>query len=278
MPIGSWRKLTLGLSTLLGVRARGFFIPYRYAHQVRPPEAYEVAGELFARAADDFKATLSELDRYRDDLARIGATATAPAPRWNQDWFGTLDAAILYATIRTRAPRLLLEIGSGHSTRFAARAIADGALSTRHVAIDPAPRADCSQLPVELHRCVLQDAAPAIFANLRAGDILFVDSSHILMPGTDVDQLLNSVLPRLPSGVRVHIHDIFLPDDYPPDWRWRGYNEQSAVLQLLAGGAYRARFASRYVQTRMQTELAASLIATLPCHANLATSLWLEKS
>ena len=103
MPIGSWRKLTLGLSTLLGVRARGFFIPYRYAHQVRPPEAYEVAGELFARAADDFKAALAELDRYRDDLARIGATATAPAPRWNQDWFGTLDAAILYATIRTRA-------------------------------------------------------------------------------------------------------------------------------------------------------------------------------
>ncbi|MBK8159987.1 MAG: class I SAM-dependent methyltransferase [Rhodospirillaceae bacterium] len=278
MPIGSWRKLALGLPTLLGARARGFFIPYRYAHRVRPPAGYEVAGELFRRSAADFIASLAQLDRYRDDLARIEAMAPAPAPRWNQDWFGTLDAALLYAIIRARAPRLLLEIGSGHSTRFAARAIADGTLSTRHIAIDPAPRADCSQLPVDLRRCVLEEADSGIFANLAAGDILFIDSSHILMPGTDVDQLLNSVLPRLPKGVLVHIHDIFLPDDYPRDWHWRSYNEQSAVLPLLTGGAYRPLFASRFVQTRMQKELAASLVATLPCHQNLATSLWLEKA
>jgi hypothetical protein len=278
MPIGSWRKLALGLPTLLGARARGFFIPYRYAHQVRWPAGYELADELFGRARDDFIVSLALLDRYRDDLAQIAAPAPAPAPRWNQDWFGTLDAALLYAIIRSRAPRQLLEIGSGHSTRFAARAIADGALPTRHVAIDPAPRADCSQLPIDLRRCMLEEADPCIFADLTAGDILFIDSSHILMPGTDVDRLLNNVLPRLPKGTLVHIHDIFLPDDYPPDWHWRGYNEQSAVLPLLIGGAYRPLFASRYVQTRMQKELAASLVATLPCQENLATSLWLEKA
>jgi predicted O-methyltransferase YrrM len=276
-PIGFWRKLALGLPTVMGARARGFFIPYRYADQVRNPVSYERAEDLFAAARSHFAAALVGLDIYQADLRRIEAMTPAPAPRWHQDWFATLDGAILYAMIRSRAPRLLLEIGSGHSTRFAARAILDGKLSTRHVAIDPAPRADCSGLAVDLQRVMLDDIDPKLFGELRAGDILFIDSSHILMPGTDVDQLFNRILPLLPRGIVIHIHDIFLPDDYPADWAWRGYNEQLAVLPLLTSGAYRPLFSSRYAQRYLQKELAASLVATLPCHENLATSLWLEK-
>lgn len=276
-PTRFWRKLALGLPTLMGAQPRGFFMPYRYAGQVRSPVSYERAEDLFAAARPHFAAALTALDTYADDLRHIQAAAPAPAPRWQQDWFATLDAAILYAMIRRHAPRLLLEVGSGHSTRFAVRAILDGKLSTRHVAIDPAPRADCSNLPVDLQRVMLDDIDPKLFSDLRAGDILFIDSSHVLMPGTDVDQLFNRILPLLPRGVVLHIHDIFLPDGYPADWAWRGYNEQLAVLPLLTSGAYRPLFSSRYVQTRLQKELAASLVATLPCHENLATSLWLEK-
>nr|WP_298683099.1 class I SAM-dependent methyltransferase [uncultured Dongia sp.] len=277
MPTGFWRKLALGLPTLIGTRPRGFFIPYRYADQIDAPSTYDVAHDLFMAARGDFVAALAMLDRYRDDLLRISADAAAPAPRWNQDWFATLDAAMFYAMIRTHAPRLLLEIGSGHSTRFAARAIADSNLTTRHCAIDPAPRADCSKLRVELQRCLLGAADPADFGALGPGDILFIDSSHILMPGSDVDQLFNRILPRLPSGVLIHIHDIFLPDDYPAEWTWRGYNEQLVILPMLTSGAYRPLFASRFAQTRLKKELAASLVATLPMSDNLATSLWLEK-
>lgn len=278
MPSHFWRKLALGLPTLIGARPQGFFIPYRYADQLRPPATYDAAGDLFAAARPEFMAGLGLLETYRNDLARIADMADAPAPRWGQEWFAPLDAAMLYAIIRARAPRLLLEIGSGHSTRFAARAIADGALATRHVAIDPQPRAALGQLPVTLHKCVLGDADPAIFAELAAGDILFIDSSHILMPGTDVDQLFNRILPALPAGALVHIHDIFLPDDYPADWAWRGYNEQLAVLPLLTSGAYRTLFASRFVATRLHKEGAALLLATLPPNKTPATSLWLEKA
>ncbi|WP_374655214.1 class I SAM-dependent methyltransferase [Dongia sp.] len=277
MPSGFWRKLRLGLPTLLGVRPQGFFIPYRYAGQIRQPPRYDIAAEIFAAARPVFAAALGELDVYAADLKRIGETAPAPQPRWGQSWFATLDAAILYGMVRTLRPRRLVEVGSGHSTRFAARAIADGRLATHHVAIDPAPRADCSRLPVDLRRAMLNETEPDLFATLAAGDILFVDSSHILMPGTDVDQLFNRILPALPPGVLVHIHDIFLPDDYPAGWHWRGYNEQLAILPLLAAGAYRPLFASRYVQSCMQNETAASLVATLPASSNLATSLWLEK-
>lgn len=209
---------------------------------------------------------------------RIAADDAPPAPRWNQHWFAPLDAAMLYRFMRRHQPRLLIEVGSGHSTRFAARAIADGKLATRHVAIDPAPRADLAGLAVDMQRCLLEDADPALFGALQPGDMLFIDSSHILMPGTDVDRLFNEILPGLAAGVIVHVHDVFLPDDYPADWAWRGYNEQNALLPFLTGGAYRPLFASRYAQTRLKAETAASLVATLPSHQNLATSLWLQKN
>ncbi|MDY0872323.1 class I SAM-dependent methyltransferase [Dongia rigui] len=277
MPTGFWRHFSLGLATLCGARRRGFFIPYRYADQVTPPTVYAAAQSLFDAARGDFAALLSALAPYAADLGAIAPDAPAPAPRWGQDWFAPMDAAILYALIRDRRPACFLEVGSGHSTRFAARAIGDGKLATRHVAIDPAPRADVGTSALTLHRCVLKDADPALFAGLRAGDMLFIDSSHILMPGTDVDQLFNGVLPALPKGVLVHIHDIFLPDDYPMDWAWRGYNEQLAVLPLLGGGGFKPLFASRYAETRMKAETAASLIAQLPSSKAPATSLWLEK-
>ena len=58
------------------------------------------------------------------------------------------------------------------------------------------------------------------------------------MPGTDVDMLFNHVLPGLKRGVMVHVHDVFLPDDYPPEWEWRGYNEQLGIATLIQGGGY----------------------------------------
>lgn len=273
------RRLWLGLKTLLGPRPAGFFIPYRYAAEVTAPAPYEIATELCDAARPDFRRLLLSFGDYRHELAAIETDAAPPLPRWRQDWFAPLDAAMLYAMVRTRTPGRLIEIGSGHSTRFAARAIADGALATQHVAIDPAPRADIAALPLKLHRCVLAKADPGLFAVLQAGDILFIDSSHILMPGTDVDQLFNRVLPALARGVIVHVHDIFLPDDYPAAWHWRGYNEQSALLPLLAGGAFRLLFASHYAATRMAADLAATPLGRLPrdVSAAPATSFWLER-
>ena len=124
----------------------------------------------------------------------------------------------------------------------------------------------------------VQAAAPALFDRLGRGDVLFIDSSHILMPGSDVDLMLNRVLPRLPSGVIVHIHDIFLPFDYPSIWGWRAYNEQQGVVPLMATGAYVPLFSSVWAERRLADRLARSVVARLPTPQRaLATSLWLEK-
>ena len=114
------------------------------------------------------------------------------------------------------------------------------------IAIDPAPRADIAKTGARTIATSVPACGMAPFAGLAAGDLLFIDSSHVLMPGSDVDFLLNQILPGLPAGVLVHVHDIFLPDGYPAEWAWRGYNEQLGVAALLTGGAWRLLFASRY--------------------------------
>lgn len=270
----------MGLQTVLGLRRRGFFIPYRYADTLPAPGAvatYQPILEALQAREEDFAGLIRTIDKYADDLVAIG-TDPAPQPRWQQDWFPRLDAAVAYVLVRETKPRRIVETGSGHSTRFMARAVRDGAGTTAITAIDPAPRAAINDLGVEVIRKTVARAGVAPFADLEAGDILFIDSSHIMMPGSDVDDLLNRILPTLPAGVLVHIHDIFLPDDYPADWAWRGYNEQSAVLPLLGGAGYEIVFSSYYAVSRMGDKVAASVLGklSLPKGAH-ETSLWLRK-
>ncbi len=274
---GPARRAVLGLATVLGLQPRGFFVPYRHAGAV-VPSSYPAIDKMFAARAADFAAILDRIDGFEQELRAIPAGAPAPTPRWSQDWFPRLDAAAAYTIVRTRRPRLIIEVGSGHSTRFLLRAAEDGGLDTRIVAIDPSPRAPFVSARIEHVSSPLERADPAVFGRLGAGDVLFIDSSHVLMPGTDVDILFNHVLPGLPSGVVVHVHDIFLPDPYPESWRWRAYNEQTALAALIHGGGYAPLFSSRYAATRMGPRLARGVAARLPLSEGAhETSLWLEK-
>lgn len=278
-----WRRLRLGLPTLLGLQRRGWFIPYRYAATLpatggSPP--YAAIETLFATRHASFEAVLDLIDAAGPELEAIArkdmpADWSGPAPRFDQAWFPTLDACAAFALVRQRRPARIVEVGSGHSTRFLAAALGDGAIT----AIDPAPRADIARLPrVTVVPRTVHHADPQVFAALRAGDLLFIDSSHILMPGSDVDLLFGRVLPMLPPDVLVHIHDIALPDDYPPVWAWRNYNEQQGVIPLLLSGAYEALFSSPYAATRLAGRVGRSVAARLPRHPlGWSTSLWLRK-
>ena len=273
----------MALATVSGLRPQGFFIPYRYADRLPPPgrrAAYAALESLFRAAEPTFQEALAGLDQLAPALRAIGGEP-APAPRWEQDWFPTLDAAMAYAMVRWTRPANILEVGSGHSTRFLARAIADSRLNTgtRCVAIDPAPRASLGLEHVHFLRTTLAEVEPAVLSGLGPGDMLLVDSSHILMPGSDVDDLFNRVLPALPSGALVHVHDIFLPDDYPEAWAWRGYNEQNALAGMLTSGGWQPLFASHYVATRMADRLARSVVATLPTAPGAhPAGLWMKKA
>ena len=122
---------------------------------------------------------LNLIERYAAELEAIGAEP-APAPRWDQDWFPRLDAAAAYVMVRSTRPRRIVEVGSGHSTRFLARAVADGGLDTRITAIDPKPRASIRGLNVEWLQALAETLDHGPFAQLAENDILFIDSSHQL--------------------------------------------------------------------------------------------------
>jgi hypothetical protein len=270
-----WRRLRFGLSTILGLKPLGFFIPYRYAGSTEALD-YPALVPLFNDAAPRFREVLSEIERHSEGLRRI-ASGNHSA-RFGQDWFPRLDAAAAYALVMREAPRRIVEVGSGHSTRFLAAAVADGGLSTAITCIDPAPRAPLSGLCVQHVSALLSQADPAIFGALESGDILFIDSSHVAMPGTDVDRLFLDVLPRLKRGVLVHVHDVTLPDAYPPAWAWRGYNEQLLVAALIQGGGYELVFASHYVARTLLQTPALAILAELPLPTGaVETSLWMQK-
>lgn len=269
---GRWRRLALGLPTVLGMSPRGWFIPHRYAPLLPAPGTlppYAGIEALFAQHTDTFTRAIDLIDGQAEALLALNTLL-------DQAWFPALDAAAAYALVRARKPLHIVEVGSGHSTRILARALCGvGEI----LAIDPAPRADIAGLPgVRVVPMTLQAAPADLFDTLGAGDMLFIDSSHILMPGSDVDILFNRVMPRLPAGVLVHIHDIFLPFDYPPAWGWRNYNEQQGVLPLLATGAYAPLFSSVWAERRLAERLDRSVLPRLTRRPEgLATSLWLEK-
>ena len=217
---------------------------------------------------------MNVLGWIEDLAAALGALGadSPPAPRWDQDWFPRLDAAAAYAIVRMTRPARIVEVGSGHSTRFMARAVRDGSLYTQITAIDPAPRASIAGLDIRYLREPVQSCPLDVF-ELEPGDVLFIDSSHQLKPASDVEFLFERVLPRLASGVRVHFHDIFLPDEYPAEWTWRRYNEQEAVAALIGDG-YAVEFSSHQAARGRLN----GVLARLPLVPGaMESSLWLMK-
>lgn len=273
-----------GLTTLLGLQRLGVFIPYRYVGRLAPPDVLPEVESFFQAAEPTFAAVLDAVDGVAKDLLAIAnangksrSASDRKPPRFSQTWFPRLDAAVAYALVRARAPKRILEIGAGHSTRFLARAVRDAKIDTEIKSIDPDPRAKLDGLAVHHIAADVQDVGTDVFAALAPGDVLFIDSSHLLLPGSDVDILFSRILPHLPAEVLIHIHDIFLPDSYPRDWAWRGYNEQQALTPLLMMERFKPVFASHYVGTRMMDRLAKSVVASLPLPKGAReSSLWLE--
>ena len=158
-------------------------------------------------------------------------------PSWGpQRFFNSLDAVALYGMLVEFQPRRLIEVGSGYSTKFARRAIRKHGLATHITSIDPEPRAEIDEICDSVIRKPLEEVDLTLFDELQSGDFLFIDSSHRTFTNSDVTIVFMELLPRLGPGVVVHIHDIFWPNDYLPDWNGRYYSEQYLLAAYLLGG------------------------------------------
>jgi hypothetical protein len=143
----------------------------------------------------------------------------------------------IYALIRELKPANYLEVGAGMSTKFARQAIKDAGLKTRILSVDPHPRAEIDSICDEVIRQRFEDVDIAgLKQRLQTGDIVFIDNSHQSFQSSDVTVFFTEFLPLLPPGVTWGLHDIFLPYDYPDEWRQRFYNEQYLLMSYLLGG------------------------------------------
>ena len=229
-----------------------------------------------------FRAFLQEVCiPYRNDYTKLpGVAAVSDGFFVRNGWFQAVDAEVLYSVLRHFQPRLVIEVGSGFSTKLMRRAITDGNLPTRIRSIDPDPRVDISRCADEHLKCPVEHSDPVALADcLQPGDILFIDSSHMVQAGGDVPYLFLKIIPRLRPGVLIHIHDIYLPFEYPlewvsvPCWNW---SEQYLVQAFLYRNAeFETLWAGHYMW-RMHRE---DVVRIIPCNgeAGLPSSLWLKK-
>lgn len=196
---------------------------------------------IFAAGRERYLETLRLFAELKPALERIPLedAGDGRTPHWKNDWFPPLDAIALYGMLCVHEPETFVEIGSGNSTRFARRAIADHGLKTKIISIDPEPRASIDHLSDEVVRMRLEDVDPEVFSGMSPNDLLFADNSHRSLQNSDVTAFFLDVLPQAPPGTLVHVHDICLPDDYPPEWLGRIYNEQYLLATALLYGESR---------------------------------------
>jgi hypothetical protein len=131
------------------------------------------------------------------------------------------------------------------------------------VSIDPKPRAEIDELCTQVIRQRLEDIDQQVFSTLAPGDFLFIDSSHRVFTNSDVTTFFLEVLPHLRPGVLVHIHDIFLPWDYPHEWNARYYSEQYLMACWLLAGPQRCRLLLSNAFTSFDPDLRGSLTEML---------------
>lgn len=231
-----------------------------------------------------YRALLNDFLPLLPDLRAIAPhpqAAQPAAPAWINGFLPGLDTVALFGILSTQRPARYLEIGSGNSTKIAAYAKRLHSPATRIISIDPQPRAEIDALCDDVVRHPLERADLDVFGTLTAGDVVFFDGSHRVFQNSDVTVFFLEVLPRLPAGVWIQIHDIFWPDDYPAAWADRYYSEQylAALLTLFGEQHFEIALPNAYIATC--TELGA-LFAELWNAPELAgieahgSSLWLR--
>ena len=202
-------------------------------------------------------------------------------PGWNNGMLPGLDIVGIYTMLAMKKPKRYIEVGSGNSTKVAYKAKMDCGLDTEIISIDPMPRAEIDQLTNKIIREPFENINYDEVLNLEAGEILFIDNSHRILPNSDAMVFFMEILPRLKKGVIVHIHDIYLPYDYPQFMCDRFYTEQYGLaMYILANPEKYATILPNYFISE-DPELS-RVIAPIWEHLNLVEverhggSYWLE--
>ena len=223
------------------------------------------------------EAVLELVRKFKSERTPFLGDPSPTSFSYANDYFSSPDAEVAYSIVRQFAPRAIVEVGSGNSTRLLKAAIEAGGLATELISVDPAPRVGVTgAADLRIAERVEELDPSFIPGKLGPGDILFVDSSHQVELGNDVLALLLGCFPRLRAGVLIHVHDIFLPFDYPREWiidsGWRMGEQYLVHALLMDSPRYEVLWAGHYFQ-RSLPDFAAHFDLATPARAS---SLWLR--
>jgi hypothetical protein len=247
-----------------------------------PPRYWERRSQMPGVDLDEARALdylRSELSQHLAEFAPRNVPAGPGRYHEPNASFEGADSALTWAIVRRHRPRRVLELGSGFSTLLIRDALAANGDGTSHVVVDPFPRSDDlgDDRHFDLRRVSASELPIHEFERLEANDILFVDTTHTVKVGSEVNHIALEGLPRLASGVLVHFHDIFLPYEYPRRLvEGLGYHWAEQYL-LQAFLAFNERFqvlVPVHALTREHSAELAQLVT--PCDTE-ASSLWLRR-
>jgi hypothetical protein len=229
-------------------------------------------------------ALLAELAPYLREPPWRDEAVPGLRYRFDNPAFSASDPLVLYALLRHARPRRAVEVGCGWSSCVfldTSERYLDGAVDLTF--IEPYPELFLSLLApgdegrLRLLRRGLQTVPDEVFDRLESGDVLFIDSSHVSKTGSDVNHLFFRILPRLASGVWIHLHDIHYPFEYPDSWVFEGraWNE---VYLLRAFLQYNAAFPVQLWATFLASRHREAWARALPAgRTGAGSSIWLRK-
>lgn len=248
----------------------------------KPPhkELYEIINQH----RNSYEIILNGILEYKEKIQEIKKSdeeSNVNSPTWNNGFLPGLDIIGIYSILAIYHPKKYIEVGSGNSTKVAFKSKKDNKLETEIISIDPQPRAEIDHLADKVIRKPFEFIDYDELLNLEKGDILFIDNSHRILPNSDSMVFYLEILPRLKKGVIVHIHDIYLPYDYPQFMCDRFYSEQYGLaMYLLANpNKYKPILPNYFISEDSQLS---RIIESIWSHENTSNvekhggSFWLE--
>lgn len=190
-------------------------------------------------------------------------------------YYPTPDAEIYSAMILDFLPHDIIEIGSGYSTLIAKKTILEKGMNCRITVIDPSPRTDVTDVADTVINSLVENIDPGKLP-ITHGTILFIDSSHICRGFGDIPYLFCKIIPHLPPGVLVHVHDIFLPYEYPNVYLKMLYTEQYILYAMLSNtDKFEIIMSTHYLSRNYTNEMQqtfGNIVGVIPEY--LGASLW----
>ncbi len=203
---------------------------------------------------------------------------------YKNDYYSYTDAIVLYTMLQHFKPERIIEVGSGFSSAVMLDTNEHFLKEKIHLEfIEPNPKRlysifnDEDRENIKVNEKLVQHIPISKFKDLQAGDILFIDSSHVAKTDSDLNFILFEILPNLNKGVLIHFHDIFYPFEYPKEWVFSGRNwNENYILRayLMHANAYKIILFADYLHTKHPETFSKMPLA----YQNTGGCLWLEKN